>query len=126
MLTYAWIRYTISSYNCIIGFIRVDPPHQVAEETKNTTLECTVIRKTGVPFIVEWMSKNITVLLSNSSLDELLNETVNVTLSLIFNNVTSEDYQTYVCIGRDKSSNKSFVNASAILSKLNVTKLTVQ
>ena len=113
-------------YNCIIGFIRVDPPHQVAEETKNTTLECTVIRKTGVPFIVEWMSENRTVLLSNSSLDELLNETVNVTLSLIFNNVTSEDYQTYVCIGRDKSSNKSFVNASAILSKLNVTKLTVQ
>ena len=108
-------------YNCIIGFIRVDPPHQVAEETENTTLECTVIRKTDDPFIIEWMSKNGTDPLSCSSLNESVNGTV--TLPLMIDNVTSEDYQTYICIGRDNSSNKSFVNASAILSKLNVTKL---
>ena len=108
--------YVHNIYNCIIGFIRVNPPHQVAEENKTTTLECTVIRKTGVPFIVEWMSKNRTVLLSNSSLDKPLNETV--ILSLMIDNVTNEDYQTYICIGRNENSNESFVNASAILSKL--------
>ena len=109
-------------YNCIIGFIRVDPPHQVAEETKNTTLECTVIRKTGDPFIVEWMSKNGTDPLSCSSLYESVNGTV--TLPLMIDNVMSEDYQTYICTGRDdEDSDEPFVEASAILSKLNVTKL---
>ena len=108
-------------YNCIIGFIRVDPPHQVAEETESTTLECTVIRKIGFPFIVEWMSKNGTDLLNYSSLNESLNGTV--TLPLIIDNVMSEDYQTYICIGRDEDSDEPFVDASAILSKLNVAKL---
>ena len=110
-----------STYNCIIGYIRVNPPHQLAEETENTTLECTVIRKTGDPFIVEWMSKNGTVLLSNSSLDESVNG--RVTLPLIIDNVMSGDYQTYICIGSDESSDEPFVQASANLSKLNVTKL---
>ena len=105
----------------VIGFIRVDPPHQVAEETESTTLECTVIRKIGFPFIVEWMSKNGTDLLNYSSPDESLNGTV--TLPLIIDNVMSEDYQTYICIGRDEDSDEPFVDASAILSKLNVTKL---
>ena len=108
-------------YNCIIGFIRVDPPHQVAEETNSTTLECTVIRKTGDPFIVEWMSKNGTDPLNCSSLDESMNGTV--TLPLMIDNVMSEDYQTYICIGSDENSDEPFVEASAILSKLNVTKL---
>ena len=122
MLTYAWIRYTISSYNCIIGFIRVDPPHQVAEETESTILECTVIRKTDDLFIVEWMSKNGTDPLNYSSLNESVNGTV--TLPLMIDNVMSEDYQTYICTGRDdEDSDEPFVEASAILSKLNVAKL---
>ena len=108
-------------YNCIIGFIRVDPPHQLAEENENTTLECTVIRKTGAPFIVEWMSKNGTDPLNYSSPDESWNGTV--TLLLMIDNVMREDYQTYICIGRDEDSDKCFVNASAILSKLNVAEL---
>ena len=109
-------------YNCIIGFIRVDPPHQLAKENTSTTLECTVIRKTGVQFIVVWMSKNGTDPLSSSSLNESMDGTV--TLPLMIDNVTSENYQTYICTGRDdEDSNESFVEASAILSKLDVTKL---
>ena len=94
----------------------MDPPHQIAEETVSTRLECTVIRKTAVPFYVEWMSNNGTGLSNESSPDELLNGTV--TLPLVFDFVTSEDYQTYICTGREEDSYEPFVSASAVLSKL--------
>ena len=94
----------------------MDPPHQIAEETESTRLECTVIRKTGVPFYVEWMSINGTGLSNESSPDELLNGTV--TLPLVFDSVMSEDYQTYICTGREEDIEEPFVNAMAILSKL--------
>lgn len=102
----------------LLGYIRVDPPHQIAEEGANTRLECTVKSKSSIPFIVEWKNKSGTDSLIESSPDESLNGTV--TLSLIFDSVTSEDYQTYICIGREEDSDEVFVNATAILSKFNI------